>query len=274
MKKVILFLAIFVSCAVLVRAEEYIDFSVDSQIKSKYKTNAIEKDMLPPLPAIYNTEYGKGKTSVVTDFPDSEEVYKNIKSAVSSSKIPKGTQFKLYSVSNISSSTPKGTKISFESAATVTHDKTNIPAKTRFSGVVLDSHAPQTGGNGGLIVIMINEMVYQGNSYPINAQITKVNNQKVFFNNIKGKRGYAKQVVKSTQPGAKFMGSMWRTTCTLAKDTPDFILAPFSLALGVIGYGANVVVSPVLGIFSKGQSINIPVNSHFTVKLGEDAVFD
>ena len=76
------------------------------------------------------------------------------------------------------------------------------------------------------------------------------------------------------KPGTGYFKKMWKVTKKLAKNESgvEIILTPFSFIAGSVVYVANLVASPVLAIFYKGQSITIPAGSQFTIKLREDAV--
>ena len=134
----------------------------------------------------------------------------------------------------------------------------------------MDSHTPQLSGNGGLLVIKVDTVTINGRSQDINAKITKANHKKIFFNNIKGKRTYWKNVAKSLEPGKKFYDKMWIKTKKLANDSTTVIFSPFILITGVAVIGVNAIGSPIFAMFSKGGSISIPADSPFELKLLED----
>lgn len=198
--------------------------------------------------------------------------YKN--NLKSSFVLPKGKKFKVQLLSAISSSTGEGAKVTFQSIYPETATYITIPSGTLFYGKVVDTHGPQWTGNGGLIVIEVNQMVYKGAVYDIDAKVSVANGKHIFLNNIKGKRMYFQSIPKAMKPGTTFFKKMWRVTCNLAKNDNgvEIILTPFSLLTGTVVYAVNFVASPVLAIFYKGKSISIPANSQFTVQLREDAV--
>lgn len=188
--------------------------------------------------------------------------------------VPKGKKFKVVLANNISSNTPIGTRVTFKSLYPETSRYITIPAGTTFYGKVTDSHPPQYTGNGGLIVIKVTQMVYKGRSYPIEATVSVADGQRIFFNNIKGERTYLKSIPKAIKPGANYFSKMWKVTKRLARNESgvEIILTPFSFTAGAVVYVANFIASPVLAIFYKGNSITIPANSKFTIKLREDAI--
>lgn len=198
--------------------------------------------------------------------------YKN--NTKSTYKVPKGKKFKVRLQQTISSNTPVGTQISFVSRYPETATYITIPSGTVFKGRITNSHKPQITGNGGLIVINVDRMVYNGKTYEIDAKVSIANEKRIFLNNIKGKRMYFQSIPKSIKPGANYFKKMWKVTKRLAKNESgvEIILTPFSFVAGTVVYVVNVVASPVLAIFYKGNSITIPKDSPFTIQLREDAL--
>ena len=188
--------------------------------------------------------------------------------------IPKGKKFHVRLQQTISSSTPVSSKISFVNRYPETSTYITIPAGTVFKGRITDSHPPQITGNGGLIVINVDQMVYNGKTYEIDAKISIANDKRIFWNNIKGKRMYLRSIPQSIKPGARFFKKMWRKTKNLARNENgvEIILTPFTLLTGTVVYAVNFVTSPVLALFYKGKSITIPSGALFTIQLREDAV--
>lgn len=187
-------------------------------------------------------------------------------------KMPKGKKFKVRITSQVSDRTPAGTRLSFVSRYPETATYVTIPSGTVFKGKVTDSHPPNITGNGGLIVIEVDEMVYKGKTYKIDAKISVANEKRIFFNNIKGKHQFWKGLVKSTTPGYNFFKKMWRCTCKYWKNDNgvEILLTPITFVSGTVVYVLNIAASPVLAIFSKGGSITIPKNADFVIQLRED----
>ena len=250
-----------------------IDTSVDDEIRKKYNTQKIEDDLLPPLP---NSLKNDKKLKSNEDFskkittPVLKEVKPTHKQKGQYITLKRGTKFTVRLTSGISDKMSVGTKIYFRLPKPIKTRHFSLPENTRFLGVVVDSHTPQLSGNGGLLVIKVDNVIINGNIQEINAKVTKVNYKKIFFNNIKGKRTYWKNVVKSTKPGKRFYDKMWAKTKKLANDNVTIIFSPFTLITGVVVIGVNVIGSPIFAIFSEGESISIPANSPFEIKLLED----
>lgn len=260
-----------------------LDLSVDDEIRKNYNPSKIEQENLPPIPNIKPVQPISKPTQPTvpqqitkppstlqpltpsTTAPVITKVDKSL-----AIKIKKGTKFKVKSNQVISDGLREGTRLSFTSLNPVYQKFITIPAGTVFKGQVLDSHYPQYAGNGGLVVIMVDSMVYKGAARSVSARITKANHKKIFINNIKGHRGYLKGVAKSVQPGTKFYKKMMRLTSKMAGGSVTVLLTPFTVVAGVLVWGVNVIGSPVFAIFSKGGRIIIPAGSEFEIKILED----
>ena len=284
-----------------------LDTSVDEEIRKHYNPSQIEKDLLPPLPKTSPTVNQTPKTAPARNMktvetttpppktlptvdtskkaprriqtlpnqqPTNSQKSKIAREGIAAIKIKKGTKFKVKSLTAISDYTPVSANMSFKTTESVTQRYVTVPAGTIFKAVIEDSHPPQMSGNGGLIVININRMVFRGKTRNIQAKVTKANGKKIFVNNIKGKRQYWKGVANSTKPGAKFYKKSMRGTVKLAQNPWTLILTPFTAIAGVVVYGVNIIGSPVFAIFSKGGRISIPAGTEFEIKLLEDVYLD
>jgi len=262
------------------------DLSVDDDIRKKYDPSKLEEDAsLPVLPSILNNQTNSNQVPITNSITKKtttvqkatvqntsndfvQQVPKNLEGSYT--HLRAGTKIKAKLTTSISDHSRKGSKITFISKYPVTTTYFTIPSGTVFQGVVVDSHKPQFSGNGGLLVINVNSMIINDSVQPINASITKANFKRIFFNNIKGKRKYITSVVKSMRPGQNFLSKMMKISSHQAGDGSTIILAPFSLVSGIIVFGGNVITSPVLGLFSKGDALCIPGGSNFEIKLLQD----
>lgn len=272
---------------------DLVDDSIDASIRAKYNTQKIENDLLPELPK----DLPPFDTADDAFSPSSSEppiAVPSYSGTTSPSKVPakvtttnsyvknnikstailkKGKKFKVKLQNTVSDRTKAGTKISFVSQYPESFRYITVPAGTVFRGKVVDSHEPYISGNGGLIVIKVDEMLYKGASYEVDAKISIANEKRIFLNNIKGKRKYMKNTWNSTTFGSKYLKKMWKSSCRFAnKGGINIVLAPFPTAAGLVVYGANVISSPVIALFTKGGSISIPAGSKFVIQLTEDAV--
>lgn len=251
-----------------------VDDSVDSSIRNTYKTDVIENVLLPKLPqAMPGNNLQSQQDTVFSqpqvlnkqpETPQYNRQYREI-------SVKKGTKFKVRSQHTITDKTPRGTKLTFVSVYPETSRYVTIPSGTVFHGVVTDSHSSQLFGNGGLIEIKVDELVYKRSPFFIDANVSVANHRRVYFNNIKGKHCFLRNMGRISRPGSKFMGKMWNICGTLT-DGPEILLTPLPLACGVVVYAVNIGLSPVLSIFSTGQSITVPSGSYFEIKLTQDAV--
>ena len=263
-----------------------IDATVDDEIRKNYnptqliedvgiKETALEKKMqstppmqnidenLPVLPSISNTK----NTAKTVEKPVNYIPYKG-----GSIKVKQGTKFDVISNTAISDWQRKGTQVRFTSNAPVYGSGYTIPAGTVFLGEFVDSHQPQITGNGGLIVLKINYMVYKNQKVPIVAYVTRANNKKIFFNNIKGERTYLKTMWKKGNWGRTIFNKMMTVSVGLGAEGSTLILTPFPFAYGTLCLGLNTITSPICAFFSKGEHISIPAGSAFRIKLLDDAM--
>lgn len=264
-----------------------IDASVDYEIRRKYNPNKIENDLLPSLPnklkndkplqssEDFTKPYEKPVTKTTTvQQPTKQQVITQqppkYKSYGQTLALKRGTSFTIRNTSSISDRMTEGTKVYFKLPKPIKTKYFTLPENTRFVGVISDSHAPQLTGNGGLVVIRIEKVIINGRTQEVSGKVTKANYKRIYFNNIKGKRKYWSNLAKSIAPGKRFNDKMWKSTKKLASEGVTFIFSPFTLASGLIVFGANIVASPVIAIFSKGGSISIPADTAFRIKLTED----
>lgn len=258
-----------------------LDTSVDDTIRKNYRPEKIEEDMgLPPLPDIVKKEPPQqqiGKTVQQSKNIQQAPALAPIqmsgilnKNHVTYAVLKKGTKISLKLLTNVSDRSATGSTVSFVSLYPVTTTYFTIPMGTKFTGKVINTHGPQFTGNGGLIVIAIDSMIINDEIQPINACVTKVSDKYVFLNNIKGQRKYAKGMLQSIKPGRHFMTKMVRISGNLAIDGSSIVLAPFALAVGAIGLGGNIFLSPALGLFYKGAPVRINSGSEIEIRLSED----
>ena len=270
---------------------DMVDDSIDSLIRAKYNTQKIENDLLPELPKELDpfdttqdafspspTESPAAPPAKSTNNTQISQPTKITPQNTPSTQpktsvvLKKGKKFRVKLQNSVSDKTKPGTKLTFVSQYPETFRFITIPAGTVFKGRVVDSHPPYISGNGGLIVIKVDEMVYKGVTYDIDAKISVANDKKIFFNNIKGKRKYLQNMWNATTFGSKYLKKMWKSSCRFAnKGGINLVIAPFPTAAGLVVYAANVVSSPVIALFTKGGSISIPAGSKFVIQLRENA---
>lgn len=261
-----------------------LDTSVDDEIRRTYDPSKLEQT-LPELPKTAPSQTTAPAKSQVPQTPPKtlpvtpdakpqigvkkfQNDYKYDKSTAI--RIKKGTKFRVKSNSVISDYLREGAKVSFTSIKPVTQRYITVPAGTKFTAVVEDSHQPQMSGNGGLVVLMVDSITVNGQTRSVHGKITKANMKKIFFNNMKGKRSYWKGVAKQIDKGENFYKKTRRTSSKLANNPVGVIVSPIPTITGMVVYAVNFVGSPLLALFSKGGRISIPAGSEFEIKLLED----
>lgn len=303
----ILFLFLFFLSNCFACADMIVDDSIHNEIKKEYdldnlpplpkigkEAKTIEnKKITPPIESVpikYTTNkkttpketqkinIKEGKNTEKTRQKENKRVNQQQKTFVTqtaynnkSIKLSSGKTFDVKLMNTISSKSRIGTSVVFASIKPQTFKYITIPIGTMFYGKIVDAHSVQFTGNGGLIVIKVHSIKYKNKIYPLEAKVTLADDKHIFFNNIKGKRMYLKNMYKKTSYGRKTVKRTFQSSKNLTKDPYTLILSPFPLCFGVLTYGVNAVISPVLAIFTKGMDITIQKNAKFKIKMIDDA---
>ena len=268
-----------------------LDTSVDDEIRKNYNPSKIEEDKLPDLPSGINTPTKTNSASIKPQQQSSNssivpntnidtefsKVPRRIKTQTSTAddsytqiKIKRGTKFKVKSQTKVSDWNSAGAGMTFVSVSPVTKRYVSFPTGTVFKGVIEESHQPTYGGNGGLLKLKANFIKVSGNTYNIDAKIVNANNKHIYFNNIKGKRGYVKGISRQINKGDRFYKKTRNASTKLAGNPIGVIISPIPTIAGIVGYGANLIISPVTAIWSKGEHITLPAGTSYTLKLRQD----
>lgn len=260
-----------------------LDMSVDEEIRKKYDSSKLENTVLPPLPKIDNSQnktipINNTTTQQTTSIPKVTPTYTtevrpqitpaDKKAAI---KIFRWTTFETKSNQKINNWLSVGSSVSFTTTAPVYKKNITIPTGTIFKGTITDVHKPQATGNGGLVVIKITSMTFNGKTYPVNAKITKANAKNIYLNNIKGQRQYWANAGKQVDKGEAFYQKARKTSTKLANNPIGIIISPIPTIVGVAGYTVNTAISPITSIFAKGGNVYIPTGSSFEIRLNESA---
>lgn len=260
-----------------------LDMSVDEEIRKKYDSSKLENTVLPPLPKIDNsqnktTPINNTTTKQITSIPKvtptyTTEVRPQITPADKKGtiKIFRWTTFETKSNQKINNWLSVGSSVSFTTTAPVYKKNITIPTGTIFKGTITDVHKPQATGNGGLVVIKITSMTFNGKTYPVNAKITKANAKNIYLNNIKGQRQYWANAGKQVDKGEAFYQRARKTSTKLANNPIGIIISPIPTIVGVAGYTVSTAISPITSIFAKGGNVYIPTGSSFEIRLNESA---
>lgn len=268
-----------------------LDLSVDEEIRKNYNPSKLEQQNLPPLPKTTGSQSktittqprpaqttisAPPKTVPSTSEPVIKKVNKNLpgstltKDDFTAIKIKKGTKFRVKSNAIVSDYLHEGSKVSFTSLTPVYQKYITIPAGAVLRASVKDVHQPQMTGNGGLVVLVLESITFNGKTYSTHGKVTKANNKKIFVNNIKGKRQYWKGVANQIDKGENFYKKTRKTSSKLANNPIGVIISPIPTIIGIATYGVNLVLSPVISIGHKGERISIPAGSEFEFKVQEN----
>jgi len=268
-----------------------LDLSVDEEIRKNYNPSKLEQQNLPPLPKTTGSQSktittqprpaqttisAPPKTVPSTSEPVIKKVNKNLpgstltKDDFTAIKIKKGTKFRVKSNAIVSDYLHEGSKVSFTSLTPVYQKYITIPAGAVLRASVKDVHQPQMTGNGGLVVLVLESITFNGKTYSAHGKVTKANHKKIFVNNIKGKRQYWKGVANQIDKGENFYKKTRKTSSKLADNPIGVIISPIPTIIGIATYGVNLVLSPVISIAHKGGRISIPAGSEFEFKVQED----
>lgn len=260
-----------------------LDMSIDEEIRKKYDSSKLENTVLPPLPKIDNsqnktTPINNTTTQQITSIPKVTPTYTtevrpqitpaDKKAAI---KIFRWTTFETKSNQKINNWLSVGSSVSFTTTAPVYKKNITIPTGTIFKGTITDVHKPQATGNGGLVVIKITSMTFNGKTYQVNAKITKANAKNIYLNNIKGQRQYWANAGKQVDKGEAFYQRARKTSTKLANNPIGIIISPIPTIVGVAGYTVSTAISPITSIFAKGGNVSIPTGSSFEIRLNESA---
>lgn len=271
-----------------------LDWSADDEIRQNYQPSKLEQEVLPGLPSILKEETSAKpvqtkqhnnpsistqpiesmvpKTTIETDYSSGYKRVKQMKDdSFTAIKIKKGTKFRVQSKTKVSDWNTPGARMTFESIAPVTQRYISVPAGTTFKGVIEDSHQPNGFGNGGLLKLKADSVVLNGKSRPVNAKVIRANDKIIFFNNIKGKRGYIKGVGKVVDKGENFYKKSRNASKKLANNPVGVIVSPIPTVVGVVGYAVNLVASPVTALWAKWDHISLPAGTNYVIKLKEHA---
>lgn len=245
----------------------------NSALNKNIKATTEKKEIDPNLPSLPNISNKKQTTTHNNNYT---EVFPTptVKYTGGNIKVKSGTTFNVTNSTSISDWQREGAKIKFTTKANTFGKDYTIPAGTIFIGEIIDSHQPQITCNGGLIVIRINSMFYKNQLIPITGYITRANDKKIFFNNIKGDRTFWKTTWRKGNWGRTLFNKMMTVSIGLGGESSTLVLTPFPFAYGTICLGLNAITSPICAFFSKGEHITIPAGSDFRIKLLDEVMIN
>ncbi len=273
MKKIIFLFALFLISAQTAYSYE-LDTSFDNEVRNQYNVEELneknlDKIKLPNLPDFPDDELESNLPSL-PQLPSVNYQYfpENYTGAV---KILKsGARFLVANNRRIYDNFPKGTVVTFYSLEDINYKGIKIPQGTMFRGKVVQSHAPQMTGNGGLIKLEIDEFAYENTMYKINTVISKADDKRIFNGNIKGKRQYWTNVKKANSFGIRTNKKMHKVGREIGQCPVVGVLGIVPKTIGTVVATGNGVVSPFVAAFKKGAHSSIPRGTIFEIKLTND----
>ena len=262
---------------------------------------AVIRNILPTVPALpekaYSTTVAPNNTQYSGKVPNSEalipcnvkvndlvinnSVVKPKTASLSNNKkqvkkyrtatLASGTQFRVVNQTKITDYMYEGQTIVFRSTQELSTPYFKIPINTKFTGRIVDAHKPQMSCNGGLVAFRIISAEINGYNQPINAGIIRMNNERVYFSNLKGDHTYWKTTCKKAKWGQNVFTKCSQLSNKLSSTGVGVVVAPFPYISGVAIATASTVTSPITALFGKGGRLVVPANTTFTIKLYEDA---
>lgn len=261
------------------------DDSVDSIIKNKYNANS---SVLPKLPKVSPKSIeSKNFLDIQNDIdkPNVQQtiIPKNInynsvpsvpqKVNARTSKLNWGKKINVKFDTTVSDRTRVGSQVVFVSQTPVVTKSITLPTGTTFYGSVVNSHSPQMLGNGGLLSIKTEYVTYNGITSYCEGNLVNVNHKIVLFNNIKGDNGYIKGISKVVRPAKNFYSKSLKVSKKLW-NSPAFIIAPITYLPGALFLVGDVVVSPFIALFHKGDRVYINSGTPAVIKVTSPAYIE
>lgn len=256
------------------------DDSVDAIIKKTYNA---EGSSLPKLPKTSpksiesqnfldsnNSEnvedYDKKLNAKKSNIQEKTVEVSKIPQKYNVAKVHRGQKINVKFNTAVSERAQKGSKISFISQVPVYSKHITLPKGTVLYGTVVNSHSPQIFGNGGLVSVKVDSIVYQGRSAYCEGNITNLNHNLILFNNIKGNNGYIKGIKKVTKPARTFYGKSLKTTKKLVNGI-GIVLTPFTYLPGAVFLVCDCAAAPFIALFHKGDRVYIKNGTPAVIKL-------
>lgn len=272
MKKIFC-LILFFLLSVSVSCAYELDTSFDAEVRTKYNIEELnemnaDKIRLPKLPDLPDDEDfdvplpPKERSVNLPYFPEnySGEV-KILKS---------GLRFNVSNEQPLSDRYKEGSIVTFSNLKEINFNGITIPRGTIFRGKVTEAHLPQMTGNGGLLKIEIDELIYKDNIYKISSSIIKIGDKRALGGKIKGKRQYISNVKRVNSKGVKFNRKMIKAAKKVERYPVVNILGVLPRTVGIVTLGVNSMASPVSASFKRGAHAYIQRGTAFEIKLTKD----
>ncbi|MCD8377502.1 MAG: hypothetical protein LUB59_01800, partial [Candidatus Gastranaerophilales bacterium] len=218
--------------------------STTAPINTKYSGKCPDENAIIPCSdikigdLIIDETIVKSKPVIITSSKNKSSVSYNASKKATSKvnyrhvKLSKGTQIRAVNTSKITDYLYAGQKITFLTTQEIYTPYFKIPARTKLTAKVIDSHKPQMSCNGGLVAFRIISAEINGYTQPMNAGIIRINSDRIHFSNLKGNHTYKKTVCKKAKWGQNKFSKWSKTSSKLASKGPAIIIAPFPYIAG------------------------------------------
>lgn len=185
-------------------------------------------------------------------------------------RLDKGRTFIVRSQQPMSSDTPVGTLIDFESVGNVNIFKNKEPSEVKFTGEIIENKPPRAGGRSSTLKLEINKIKVDNVTYPATAYISKMGKKQIFLGVLAGAPIYLDNLADVADKGTVTIDKVYKDPCQYSCETIKSPLRPFYYAGGALLQVADLLLAPIVCFFLPGKEIQIPENTAFEIKLGND----
>lgn len=183
----------------------------------------------------------------------------------------KGTKLKVQLCNDVTNIEKHRSRVTLRTIEPVSTTFTTLPIGTLIKGNIARTREPQIFGNGALVELEPNKIVINDyKSSPVEAKVIKVEDKKVFFNNIKGRQTYFEGIKQAAKDGEPFFEKMHKKTVSFANRPATALLSPFPMLAGGLGYCAYAVAAPFKAVKTKGADVLLAENTELELKLKKD----
>lgn len=183
--------------------------------------------------------------------------------------LKKGSKFYVKSLQPMSSDTPEGARVEFVTETNLFSDTQS--SKLVFTGEVIENKPPRTMGRSSTLKLKIQKVKVDKVSYTASAFISRVGNKPVHNGIIAGVPIYLNNLATTADVGTVTMDKVYKDPCQYTCDSISTIARPFYyLGASLLQLTDLIFVAPVISLFKKGDTIEIPKDSSFEIKLARD----
>lgn len=212
-------------------------------------------------------EIDKNFKTLVTDtkYPENEFAQVDIDTLM----LKKGSKFYVKSLQPLSSDTPQGTRVEFVTETNLFSD--NQLSKVVFTGEVIENKPPRSIGRSSTLKLEILKVKVDNISYTASAFISKMGNKAVRNGIIAGMPIYFNNLADTADVGTVTIDKVYKDPCKYSCDSISTVARPFYyLGASLLQLTDLIFVAPVVSLFKKGDTIDIPKDSSFEIKLARD----